>query len=112
MLATMNNGNYALLDWKTSYKQKPDTQLADYRMQLGAYVQAIEQMYGIEINEAHCAIAIYDPDTDKGQEAQVVSLSAGELVMQADIMVQKTQQFFFEHYPGRVPLTISMDRAA
>jgi hypothetical protein len=81
-------------------------------MQLGAYVQAIEQMYDIEINEAHCAIAIYDPDTEKGQEAQVVSLSAGELAMQAGLMVQKTQQYFFDHYPGRMPLTISMDRGA
>lgn len=112
MLAKMNSGNYALLDWKTSYKQKPDTQLADYRMQLGAYVQAIEQMYGIEINEAHCAIAIYDPDTEESQEAQIVSLSAGELAMQAGIMVQKTQQFFFDHYPGGRPFTISVDRGA
>jgi len=112
MLAKMNSGAYALLDWKTSYKAKPDTQLADYRMQLGAYVQAIEQMYEIEVNEAHCAIAIYDPDTGAGQEAQVVSLSAAELAMQAGIMVQKVQQFFFDHYPGGRPLTISMDRGA
>lgn len=110
MLAKMNNGELALLDWKTSYKEKPDTQLADYRMQLGAYVQALEQMYDIEINEAHCAIAIHDPDTGHSQEAQIVSLSAGELAMQGGIMVQKVQQFFFEHYPGGRPLTISMDR--
>jgi hypothetical protein len=86
--------------------------LADYRMQLGAYVQAIEQMYDIEINEAHCAIAIYDPDTGKGEEAQIVSLDASELVAQAGVMVQKTQQFFFDHYPGHVPFTISMDKGA
>ena len=112
MLATMQDGSYALLDWKTSYKEKPDTQLADYRMQLGAYVQAIEQMYDIEINQAHCAIAIYDPDTGKGQEAQVVSLDSHELVMQGGIMMEKAQQFFLEHYPGGVPLTISMDRGS
>ena len=112
MLAKMNNGELALLDWKTSYKEKPDTQLADYRMQLGAYVQALEQMYDIEINEAHCAIAIHDPDTGHSQEAQIVSLSAGELAMQGGIMVQKVQQFFFEHYPGGRPLTISMDKGA
>jgi genome maintenance exonuclease 1 len=112
MLALMNNGEMALLDWKTSYKQKPDTQLGDYRMQLGAYVQAIEQMYDVEIGEAHCAIAIYDPDTDKGQDAQIVSLDSGELVMQGGIMMQKTQQFFLEQYPGGRPLTISMDRGA
>jgi hypothetical protein len=112
MLATMKNGAYALLDWKTSYKEKPTYQLADYKMQLGSYVQAIEQMYSIEIDEAHCAIAIYDPDTGEGQEAQVVSLDANELVAQAGVMVQKTQQFFFDHYPGGVPFTISMDKGA
>jgi hypothetical protein len=69
-------------------------------------------MYDIEVNEAHCAIAIHDPDTGHSQEAQIVSLSAGELAMQAGIMVQKVQQFFFEHYPGRKPLMISMDRGA
>jgi genome maintenance exonuclease 1 len=112
MLAKMKNGELALLDWKTSYKEKPDTQLADYRMQLGAYVQALEQMYDIEINEAHCAIAIHDPDTGHSQEAQIVSLSEAELAMQADIMRQKTRLFFSEHYPGGRPLTISMDRGA
>ena len=108
----MKSGAYALLDWKTSYKHKSDSMLADYRMQLGAYVQAIEQMYDIEINEAHCAIAIYDPDTGKGEQAQIVSLDAGELVAQAGVMTQKTQQFFFNHYPGGVPFTISMDKGA
>lgn len=112
MLAKMKNGETALLDWKTSYKEKPDNQLADYRMQLGAYVQAIEQMYGIAVNEAHCAISIYDPDTKQGQEAQIVSLSPGELVMQAGVMQRKTSQFFAEHYPGGTPLTILMDRGA
>lgn len=112
MLATMANGNTALLDWKTSFKLKPDTQLADYRMQLGAYVQAIEQMYDIEIEEAHCAIAIHDPDTGHSQEAQIISLDAAELMVQSGLMMQKTQQFFFNHYPGGRPLTISMDRAA
>ena len=112
MLATMANGNIALLDWKTSYKEKPDTQLGDYRMQLGAYAQAIEQMYDIEIGEAHCAIAIHDPDSGHSQEAQVVSLDPSELAMQGSVMWQKTEQFFAEHYPGGRPLIISMDRGA
>ena len=113
MLAMMANGNIALLDWKTSFKRKPDSQLGDYRMQLGAYVQAIEQIYNIEINEAHCAISIYDPEKeDNASDLQVVSLDQTELALQAGIMVQKTQQYFFEHYPSGRPLTISMDRGA
>ena len=110
MLAKMKDGEYALLDWKTSYKAKKDQHLCDYRMQLGAYAQALEQMYDIEINQAHCAIAIYDPDTGEGEEAQIVSLDGNDLISQAGIMVQKTEQFFAEHYPGGVPFTIAMDR--
>ena len=112
MLATMKDGSYALLDWKTSYKQKPDSQLADYRMQLGAYAQAIEQMYDIEIDQAHCAISIYDPDTKKGQEAQIVSLNGVELLTQGGVMAGKTEQFFAEHYPGSQPFTITMDKGS
>lgn len=112
MLATMKDGSYALLDWKTSYKAKKDSQLGDYRMQLGAYAQAIEQMYDIEINEAHCAIAIYDPDTGEGEQAQIVSLDSSELVAQAGVMTQKTMDYFFKWYPGGAPFTISMDRGA
>jgi hypothetical protein len=80
-------------------------------MQLGAYSQALEKMYDIEINQAYCAIAIYDPDTGEGEEAQIVSLDGNDLISQAGIMVQKTEQFFAEHYPGGVPFTIAMDRA-
>ena len=112
MLATMKDGSYALLDWKTSYKEKPDYQLADYRMQLGAYTQAIEQMYDIEIEQAFCAISIYDPDKGEGQEAQIVSLGGAELIAQAGIMAQKTQQFFDDHYPGGQPFAISVDKGS
>ena len=112
MLATMKDGGYALLDWKTSYKKKPDSQLADYRMQLGAYAQAIEQMYDIEIDEAHCAIAIYDPDTKKGQEAQIVSLDGPDLIVQGGIMAQKTEKYFFDYYPGTEPFSITMDKGS
>lgn len=112
MLATMKDGTYALLDWKTSYKEKPDYQLADYRMQLGAYTQAIEQMYDIEIEQAFCAISIYDPDKGEGQEAQIVSLGGTELIAQAGIMAQKTQQFFDDHYPGGQPFAISVDKGS
>jgi genome maintenance exonuclease 1 len=110
MLAIMKNGNIALLDWKTSYKRKPDYQLADYKMQLGAYAQALEQMYSIEIDEAHCAISIYDPDTGEGEEAQILSLDGAELVCQATIMNDKTRRFFNDFYPGGKPFTITLDK--
>jgi len=110
MLAVMKDGRIVLLDWKTAYKAKPDYQLADYRMQLGAYVQAIEQMYGIEIDGAHCAIAIHDPDTGEGEEAQILSLSSAELACQAAIMNEKTSRYFTNYYPGGKPFVISIDK--
>ena len=79
-------------------------------MQLGAYVQAIEQMYGIEIDGAYCAIAIYDPDTGEGEEAQILSLSSAELACQASIMNDKTSRYFEKFYPGRTPFVISIDK--
>lgn len=112
MLAQMQDGSIALLDWKTSYKKKPDSQLADYRMQLGAYAQALESMYDIEISRGICAISIYDPDTGEGEEAQIVELNDHELIAQAGVMVQKTQQFFFDVYPGGRPFTISLDKGS
>ena len=112
MLATMKNGNIALLDWKTSYKRKLDCYLADYKMQLGAYAQALEQMYGIEINEAYCAISIYDPDTGEGEEAQIVSMDGCDLACQAAIMNDKTRRYFEEFYPGGKPFTITVDKGA
>jgi len=101
-----------LLDWKTSYKLKSDSQLADYRMQLAAYSMALEQMYDVAIEEAHCVISIYDPDKGEGEEAQVISLDPMELAMQETIMIGKTNQFFQQHYPGRMPLIISLDKGS
>ena len=112
MLARMANGKVALLDWKTSYKLKSDSQLADYRMQLAAYSMALEQMYDVAIEEAHCVISIYDPDKGEGEEAQVISLDPMELAMQETIMIGKTNQFFQQHYPGRMPLIISLDKGS
>ena len=51
--------------------KKPDYQLADDRMQLGAYTQAIEQMYDIEIEQAHCAISIYEFEKGKGKRLKL-----------------------------------------
>lgn len=111
MLACMEDGSIALVDWKTSYKKKSSSQLADYRMQLGSYTMAIEQMYGIEIDKAYCVIAIYDPEEDKKKsELQLLELDQNELVCQAMIMEEKTNQFFRDHYPGGKPFRISEDR--
>lgn len=111
MLAQMESGQIALVDWKTSYKKKSSSQLADYRMQLGSYSMAIEQMYDIEIDKAYCVIGIYDPeDPKKGSSMQLIELDSSELVCQGMIMEEKTQQFFNDHYPGGKPFCISEDR--
>jgi genome maintenance exonuclease 1 len=111
MLACMENGAIALVDWKTSYKKKSNSQLADYKMQLGSYTMALEQMYGIEIEKAYCVIAVYDPESDKKKsELQLIELDQNELVCHGMIMEEKTKQFFAEHYPGGKPFRISEDR--
>lgn len=104
-------GQYVLIDWKTSYKEKPDYQLADYRQQLGGYAQAIEQMYGIEIDRALCVIAVYDPeDSDSKPSRQIIEADGGELVALGSIVRQRAVQYFADHYPGGKPFTLTMDR--
>lgn len=104
-------GQYVLIDWKTSYKEKPDYQLADYRQQLGGYAQAIEQMYNIEIDRALCVIAVYDPeDSDSKPSRQIIEADGGELVALGSIVRQRAVQYFADHYPGGKPFTLTMDR--
>jgi hypothetical protein len=109
-LALIGN-EYVLLDWKTSYKEKPDYQLADYRQQLGGYSQAIEQMYKLEIARAICAIAIYDPeDPDSEPSLQIVEADQSELLATGAIVRDRCRTFFAEHYPGGKPFALTMDK--
>jgi genome maintenance exonuclease 1 len=111
MVATMSNGSLALVDWKTSYKEKPEKHLADYKRQLGAYSMAAEQMYGTSIDEAWCVIACFDPeDKDSEPSLQLVHLDGFELVAQQRIMQDTVQRYFAEHYPGGRAFTMTADK--
>jgi genome maintenance exonuclease 1 len=111
MVAKMNDGSVALIDWKTSYKEKPDYQLADYKRQLGAYSMAAEQMYDTPIDEAWCAIACFDPEDENSQPSlQTVHLNGFELVSQQRIMEDTVKRYFQAFYPGDKAFTLTMDR--
>ena len=110
MLAIIN-GEYCLIDWKTSYKEKPEEQLSDYRQQLGGYSQAIELMYDIEINRAICAISVYDPeDPESEPKLQLVDIDGNEILAMANIVNQRCRRYFSEKYPGGRPFSLTMDR--
>lgn len=111
MVAQMTNGAVALVDWKTSYKEKPDYQLADYKRQLGAYSLAAEQMYDQPIDEAWCVIACYDPEKEDSEPSlQLVHLDGFELLSQQRIMEDTVKRYFKEHYPGGRAFALTMDR--
>jgi len=111
MVAQMTNGTIALVDWKTSYKEKPDYQLADYKRQLGAYSLAFEQMYKQGIDEAWCVIACYDPEQEDSQSSlQLVQLDGFELVSQQRVMEDTVRRYFNEHFPGGQAFTLTADR--
>ena len=111
MVAQMSNGTIALVDWKTSYKEKPDYQLADYKKQLGAYSMAFEAMYGQPIDEAWCVIACYDPENKEVEPSlQLVHLDGAALVCEQAVFQDTVQRFFAEHYPGGRAFTITADR--
>jgi hypothetical protein len=110
-LALMADGAIALCDWKTSYKIKPDYQLADYKKQLGAYSLAAEQMYGIDIEQAYCVISVYDPEEPKREaELQILQMDGFELVQQQAIMRDTVKRYFNLHYPGGRAFALTMDK--
>jgi len=110
-LALMADGSIALMDWKTSYKVKPDYQLADYKKQLGAYSMAAEQLYEVDIDQAFCVISVYDPEVpDREAELQVLQMDGFELVQQQAVMQDTVKRYFSQFYPGGKAFALTMDR--
>lgn len=110
-LALMTDGSIALMDWKTSYKVKPDYQLADYKKQLGAYSLAAEEMYGIDIAQAYCVISVYDPEEPKREaELQILQMDGFELVQQQAIMQDTVKRYFNQFYPGGKAFALTVDK--
>jgi genome maintenance exonuclease 1 len=111
MVATMGDGTVALVDWKTSFKEKPEYQLADYKRQLGAYAMAAEQLYQQSIDEAWCVIACYDPENKKVEPSlQLVHLDGFELISQQRIMHDTVKRYFKEWYPGGKAFAMTADK--
>ena len=111
MVAQMTDGSIALVDWKTSYKEKPDYQLADYKKQLGAYSMAVEAMYGQPIDNAWCVIACFDPEAKESEPTmQLVHLNEAELVCEQSVFTSTVQRFFAAHYPGGRAFDILADK--
>ena len=111
MVAKMQSGALALIDWKSSYKEKPDYQLADYKRQLGAYAMAAEQLYDCSIDEAWCVISCYDPENKEVEPTlQLVHLDGFELISQQRIMHDTVKRYFATYYPGGKAFCLTEDR--
>jgi genome maintenance exonuclease 1 len=110
-LALMADGSIALMDWKSSYKIKPDYQLADYKKQLGAYSLAAESMYNLDIEQAYCVISVYDPEEpNKEAELQVIQMDGFELINQQEIMKDTVRRYFSAFYPGGKAFSLTTDK--
>jgi genome maintenance exonuclease 1 len=110
-LVRMKNGAVALVDWKTSYKEKPDYQLADYKKQLGGYSLALEQMYDLSIDEAWCVISCFDPEKENSEPSlQLVHLDGFELVAEQAVLRDTVRRYFARHYPGGRAFTLTADK--
>jgi len=110
-LALMTDGSIALMDWKTSYKVKPDYQLADYKKQLGAYSMAAEQLYEVDIDQAFCVISVYDPEEpEREADLQVLQMDGFELVQQQAVMQDTVKRYFSQFYPGGKAFALTTDR--
>jgi hypothetical protein len=109
--AFTKTGLLSLPDWKSSFKVKPESQLADYKRQLGGYALAIEQMEECSIDEAWSVLACYDQeDPESVPTLQLVRLNGFELVTQQRIMKDTVQRYFAAHYPGGKAMTLTVDK--
>ena len=110
-LAQMADGSIALIDWKSSFKEKPDYQLADYKRQLGGYTLCLNQMYSIEIDCAYCVIACYDPENKESEPSlQILHLEDYELYCEGLIFSDVVNRYFQEWYPGGKVITLTSDK--
>lgn len=104
-------GKLSLPDWKSSFKVKPQSQLADYKQQLGGYALAIEQMEQCSIDEAWSVLACYDPENDNSVPTlQLVRLDGFELMVQQRIMQDTVRRYFEQEYPGGKAMTLTTDK--
>ena len=67
------NGELCVFDWKTASKPKKREWITDYCLQVTAYTAAINELYGVQINQAVIAIALVD------QSAQLLHLNEQDL---------------------------------
>lgn len=111
MVAEMEDGSIALVDWKTSYRLKSPEQLTDYRRQLVCYAMAVEQMHNIRLDGAFDVIACYDPEDASSQpELQLEPLPAFELAAEQFAVEGLICKYFDLHYPGGEAFAITDDR--
>lgn len=92
------NGQLCLCDWKTARKPKRREWIADYFLQVAAYVQAVNyvyQDYGIEVQRALVAIALDD------QPAQLFPLDSAELTHHWQSF-QRRLQTYRQRYSSRI----------
>lgn len=54
------NGRPAIIDFKTSAKEKKESYIKNYFLQCTVYSMMVEEMYGLEIEDAYILIAVED----------------------------------------------------
>ncbi|MGL5075590.1 MAG: PD-(D/E)XK nuclease family protein, partial [Waterburya sp.] len=70
-LVKLPNGSYRLIDFKTTMKPKKREYCYDYAIQLGIYRLMIEDLFGIEVEDAQILMLHYDIDTGKTIQSQI-----------------------------------------
>jgi len=76
MITRTDDGEFHLIDWKTSVRPKSAERLYDYSLQLAAYTYAIEDTYaeaGIYIDSAKLVVALPD------EKPQIVTYTRDDL---------------------------------
>lgn len=91
LVAELENGKLAIIDFKNSRKLKSEDAIEDYRAQLGAYAIAHNEMYGTNIDTGIIMVAT------RSAEYQEFKYTGNDFYRCTDSWLQRLEQFYKEN---------------
>jgi hypothetical protein len=95
-LCGVYNNNPAICDYKQSNREKKDSYVDDYKMQLVAYIMCHNQVYGTDIKEGHIFLCTRGNDSIKpgGEKYQQFDLWPADFNYWQDKWLAKVEEYY------------------
>jgi len=95
-LCGVYNGNPSICDFKQSNREKKDSYVDDYKMQLMAYILSHNEVYGTDIREGHIFLCTRGNDSIKvgGEVYQQFDLWPSDFNKYQDLWLNRVEQYY------------------